>query len=100
LSKFSVVKRHIDEMDYYGLLASDAPADEYDSESKLISNSITESSTIQEIASKIAGVFSRQFNDNLKPYWVIGCAEKIYRDLHENFSLEDRPTNYLREMNL
>lgn len=83
MNKFSVVKRHIDKMDYYGLLASDAPTDEYDSESKLISNSITDSSTIQEIASVIVGVFNRQFNDNLKSYCVMGCAEKIYCDLHE-----------------
>lgn len=87
MNRFSIVKSHIDEMDYYGLLASNAPTDEYDSESKLISNSISESSTIQEIASIIEGVFSRQFMDNLKPYRVMGCAEKIYCDLHENFSL-------------
>lgn len=89
MNRFSIVKRHIDEMDYYGLLASNAPTDEYDSESKLISNSITESSTIQEIASKIAGVFSRQFRDNLKPHWFMYCAEQIYCDLHENSNLPD-----------
>lgn len=83
MNRFSVVKRYIDELDYYGLLASDAPDDEYDSESRLISNSITESSTIQEIASIIAGVFNRQFSDSLKPYWFIGCAGQIYRDLHK-----------------
>lgn len=88
MNRFSIVKSHIDEMDYYGLLASDAPADEYDSESEMISNSISESSTIQEIASIIAEVFSSQFMDNLKPCWTMGCAEKIYCDLHENPGLQ------------
>jgi len=82
LDKFSIIKKHIDKMDRYGLLTSDAPADEYDIESKIIAAAITESSTIQEIASIIAEVFNRQFSDNQQPYLFMGCAEKIYRDLH------------------
>jgi len=82
LDKFSIIKKHIDKMDYYGLLAGDAPADEYDIESKIIAAAIIETSTIQEIASIIAEVFNRQFGDNQQSYRFMGCAGKIYRDLH------------------
>ena len=35
--KFLVIKKYIDQMDYYDLLASGAPSDEFDIESKEIS---------------------------------------------------------------
>jgi len=82
LDKFSIIKKHIDQMDCYGLLGSDAPADEFDIESQIIADAIIESSTIQEIATIIAGVFNRQFSDNRQPDCFMGCAGKIYCDLH------------------
>lgn len=38
--KFSTVKKYIDQMDYYALLAGGAPSDEFDMESKEISAGI------------------------------------------------------------
>ncbi len=36
-NRFHIVKKYIDQMDYYGLLASGVPPDEFDIESKDIS---------------------------------------------------------------
>lgn len=87
MDKFSIVKKHIDKMDFYGLLKSDAPNDEFDMESKIITDAITESSTIQDIALIIAEVFNRQFDNNQQPCCFMDCAEKIYYDLHTTFGL-------------
>lgn len=82
MDKFPIVKKHIDKLDYYGLLKSNAPIDEFDMESKIITDAITESSTIQDIASIIAEVFNRRFSNNQQPYCFMDCAQKIYCDLH------------------
>jgi len=45
MSKFEVIKKYIDEYDYYSLLASHAPKNEFDSYSRKIAAVITESDT-------------------------------------------------------
>ena len=78
---FDIVKRHIDKMDYYGLLAGGAPTDEFDIESRAISERIHAEQSVVEIAEIVAKVFNSQFNkqDDLAVFLPI--AEKIKKDL-------------------
>lgn len=75
---FTVVKKHIDSMDYYGLLAGGAPKDEFDCESEEISRRITARSEISEISAIIAEVFSRCFgeSENSDEYMKLAAAIK------------------------
>ncbi len=82
MDKYLIVKKYIDEMDYLNLLASDAPDNEFDEESKEITTKISNSSTIQEIAFIITEVFNKHFNDNRQPHIFMDCAKKIYNDIH------------------
>ena len=78
---FDIVKRHIDEMDYYGLLAGGAPADEFDIESRAISEKIHIEQSVVEIAEIIAKVFNAQFNEQDDLAVFLPVAEKIKKDL-------------------
>ena len=82
MTKYSIVKKYIDEMDYLSLLAGGAPGDEFDSESQEISDKITYAHTEQDIANVIADIFSRTFDDKNEAGYFIDCARKIYTDLH------------------
>lgn len=82
MTKYLIVKKHIDEMDYCSLLSGGAPNDEFDSESQEISDKITDAHTEQDIAGIIAEVFNRTFNDNVAASCFDDCAGKIYADLH------------------
>lgn len=62
--RFHIVKKYIDQMDYYDLLASGAPSDEFDIESKEISTRIRQEHTVWEIAEIIAQVFHEYFDNN------------------------------------
>ena len=61
---FDIVKKNIDQMDYYALLAQGAPDDEFDIESARISLRITKDSDVIEIATIIADVFSYSFGES------------------------------------
>ena len=78
---FRVVKRHIDRMDYYGLLAGGAPADEFDIESRAISEKIQVDQSVVEIAETIAKVFHSQFNGQDDVSAFLHVAEEIKKDL-------------------
>ena len=82
MTKYLIVKKYIDEMDYSSLLSGGAPDDEFDSESQEISDKITNAHTVQDIASVIAEVFNRTFNNNVASSSFADCAGKIYADLH------------------
>lgn len=82
MTKYLIVKKYIDEMDYLSLLSGGAPSDEFDFESQEICDKITYAHTEQDIASVIAEVFSRTFNDKNEAAYFINCARKIYTDLH------------------
>lgn len=60
---FAIVKKHIDKLDYYALLAGGAPADEFDLESLEISKAIHADSSVLEIAEIIAQVFEKNFDE-------------------------------------
>ena len=78
---FRVVKRHVDIMDYHGLLAGGAPADEFDAESREISEKIHCEQSAVEIAAIIAQVFNSQFNEHDAALAFLPIAEKIKKDL-------------------
>ena len=65
-SKFFIVKEVVDHYDIAGLLARGCPNDEYDIESEMTSNAISEESTIEEIATTIQDVFE---------YWLGICDD-------------------------
>lgn len=81
MDKYWIVKKCIDEMDYFGLLASGAPNDEFEEEVKKIAAGITDSSTMQEIAGIIAEIFDKSFGNGEQPNVFMDCAEKIYSGL-------------------
>jgi len=78
---FRIVRRHIDRMDYYGLLAGGAPADEFDIESRAISEKIHAEQSVVEIADIIAKVFNSQFNGQNDVAVFLPVAEEIKKDL-------------------
>ena len=80
---FDVVKKYIDQMDYYALLAQGAPGDEFDIESARISLRITEDSDVAEIATIIADVFSYSFgeSENAEKFmkWAVAIKSDILK---------------------
>jgi len=79
---FTIVKKYIDEYDYYGLLRDGAPVDEFISESLRISDHISEDSSIEQIAATIADVFHTAFGNEEDPNHYMTVAQKIWSELH------------------
>lgn len=75
---FKIVKKAIDEFNPYNLLP-EAPNDEFDSESREISEEISINSTVEEIASIISNVFSKSFDEKFEIKYCMIPAEKIYK---------------------
>lgn len=88
MSKYQLVKKAIDELDVYGLLEGGAPDDEFDSESKEISDRISENDSIIQIAEVITDVFNKAFDLHDKPSVYYSTAEEI-RHLLTGESLDD-----------
>lgn len=80
--KFEIVKKYIDEYDYYSLLQEGAPDDEFMSEALRISNSISEDSTIEQIAASIANIFHCAFGNEEKTEYYRTTAQRIWSELH------------------
>ena len=80
-NKFLVVKKYIDQMDYYGLLASGAPSDEFDIETKEISARISDDHSVQDIAVIIASVFNDYFDEHDDATAFLSVAEQIKNEL-------------------
>lgn len=81
---FNIVKRHIDAYDYMALLSSGCPSDEFDIESRYISDRISGGSSVDEIAKIIAQVFEAQFGNPEKAEHFITIAEKIKQEIGKN----------------
>lgn len=104
-TKFEIVKKYIDEMDYMGLLDLGCPKSEYDSESERIANRINLGMSVEEIALIIGEVFINSFftgvdisdpsdpkevkldgaedyNKNIGPA-ILNVANSIYKDLNK-----------------
>ena len=79
--KFLVIKKYIDQMDYYALLASGAPSDEFDIESKEISARVQYDHSAQDIAEIIASVINAHFNEHDDAAIFLAVAEQIEKEL-------------------
>ena len=79
--KFYIVKKYIDQMDYYDLLASGAPSDEFDIESREISSRVRYEHSVQEIAEIIASVFNEYFDEHDDATAFLSVAEQIKKEL-------------------
>lgn len=77
MSKYQIIKKHIDEYDYYSLLKNGAPDDEFDSYSREFAELINERNTVEEIAVIIAERLERAFGNEVEPEKFISVAEKI-----------------------
>lgn len=81
MSTFDQVKRQIDLLDPYNLLASHAPQDEYDAESRKISVRISYSDSAEQIAEIITNVMNTAFGETDSPVCYQETALKIRRAL-------------------
>lgn len=79
--KFKVVKKYIDKYDYYSLLKDGAPDDEFDCESRKISDLITGESSVERIAEVIAMVMREAFGNEEKIDSYLETARKIKSEL-------------------
>ena len=84
MKTFNIVKKHVDRLDRMGLLDMGAPKDEYDIESRMICDQITDESTADEIAGIMAEVFAKMFsleNETREKY--SSAAQGIYDERNE-----------------
>lgn len=79
--KFVIVKKYIDEYDYYSLLEDGAPEDEFDSEARKISDLIDTDSSIERIAEVIAMVMRSAFGNVEQTENYLETAGKIKSEL-------------------
>ena len=80
-NRFHVVKKYIDQMDYYGLLASGAPSDEFDIETKEIRAKISDDHSVQDIAVIIASVLNEYFDQHDDATAFLPVAEQIKNEV-------------------
>lgn len=81
MSKYEIIKKHIDEYDYFGLLAGGAPDDEFDSYSKKLADAISENDTVETIAGIIAKTMDAAFGVDEDSKKFVETAKKIKADL-------------------
>lgn len=107
-TKYEIVKKYVDELDYMGFLSGGCPKDEYDCESKRIADWIKLDMSVNEISRIIEAVFYHSFftgvdlsdpsdpkiidfgkeegikeqlsEEDYRPIWI---AQKIYDELHK-----------------
>lgn len=77
MSKFQIIKKYIDEYDYYSLLKNGAPADEFDSYALEFAELINVDNTVEAIAGILAERLDRAFGNEVEPEKFISVAEKI-----------------------
>lgn len=73
MNKYSIIKKYIDEFDYYALLKNGAPSNEFDSYSRELTKQIQESDTVE----KIAVVLDIAFGNEVYPEKFMEVARKI-----------------------
>ena len=91
MNRFEIVKKYIDEYDYYDLLACGAPNDEFDSYSRKFANTITEKDSIEDIARLISETIDKAFAEEIKPEKFLETAKLIRKEL---FYLCKEPANF------
>ena len=99
---FRIVKRCIDEWDPVALLVIGCPIDEYDPESSMITDIITEKSTTEEICAAVSGVFSKMFDKYGYPAkYCMDVSQKIHDAINGKYAPSiiteqfDTPFGYL-----
>lgn len=83
MNKFEIIKKYIDKYDYWGLLGSHAPNDEFDSYSEQLAEMITEKDSVEDIANMIASIMDKSFGEEISPKKFITTADKIKKALYE-----------------
>ena len=80
---FHIIKKYVDQMDYYDLLASGAPSDEFDIESKEICARVRCEHSVCEIAEIMALVFNEYFDEHSDSSVFLAVAELIKNDFNK-----------------
>ena len=80
MNRFEIVKKYIDEYDYYDLLACGAPNDEFDSYSRKFANTITEKDSIEDIARLISETIDKAIAEENKPEKFLETAKFIRKE--------------------
>ena len=83
MSKFEVIKKYIDEFDYYGLLKGGAPYDEFDNYSRKLAENIKEDDNVEAIAMLIAKTMDKAFGEEIISEKFLETAQKIKRAICE-----------------
>jgi hypothetical protein len=83
MNRFEIIKKYIDEYDYFGLLASHAPNDEFDEYSQKLVDTITKEDSSEDIAKMIANIMDKAFAEEINPEKFIETANKIRKALYE-----------------
>lgn len=78
---YLIVKRHIDKMDFYGLLTDGAPQDEFDIETEMIARAVRPDMSVDEITAIIANIFNSQFSTSRPLSEFSPTAEGIKSEL-------------------
>lgn len=74
---FEIVKKYIDEYDYYKLLYNGAPDDEFDDYSQMIAEEIDDDCSVEDIASIIAKALNKGFGEGVEPEQFLVIAKNI-----------------------
>lgn len=77
---FAIVKKYMNELNPY-LLLPDAPADEFDSESKEIAGRIRSDMSVGQVAAVIADVLNRAFAENVSPDRYREISARILQEI-------------------
>lgn len=77
MEKYEIIKKYLDEYDYYGLLAGGAPRDEFVGEAHGLAEIISEQDSADEIAAKLANTLDTAFGEKLGAEKFGEIARKI-----------------------
>ena len=78
---FKIVKQQVDAFDAYGLLKHGCPRDEFDFESSIIAGQIEKGMDAFSIATIMADVMSKQFDESFGVEEFLPYAERIKKSL-------------------
>lgn len=77
MDRYYIIKKYIDEFDYFSLLKNGAPDDEFDSYSRELAEQIQENDTEEKIADMIANRLDTAFGNEVHPEKFMEVAKKI-----------------------
>ena len=81
MNKFDIVKKHVDNYDFMGLIGDVGSLDEFDEESRLICEAIQDTDNVIDFAKKICEIFNSRFDRNDSHDEYIGVAMRIKEEL-------------------